>query len=189
MQGGIITISTSSTVVETFRGVGYTQKGEYTLTAASSVAETYGPIPQYTQKGVATVNASESITNVHTILFSGLGSASSLEEYGGLAFGDPNFVRLSSSSSSIVEISGNGYTHQTETFTEHTNNASLRQGDNDGDIEFPKATASWGTVYIWVEALEIPDGDIEVQCGSISVPANTRLKILAGSLDIRYVIP
>lgn len=43
-----------------------------------------------------------------------------------------------------TELSGNGYARQTVTFT--VTGTSPTEADNDTAIEFPVATASWGTV-------------------------------------------
>ena len=90
------------------------------------------------------------------------------------SFGDDN---------SGTELSGSGYARQSVTF----NAASSGTADNSAAVEFPAATASWGTVSHFGVFDALTAGNLLIH-GSFStaktIATGDILKISAGDLDI-----
>lgn len=82
------------------------------------------------------------------------------------------------------ELSGNGYSRQSATFTEDTNGLV----DNDADITFgPNTTSNWGNVT----HISVWDASTTGNCiakgalsANVTINVNDSLKISAGALDI-----
>ena len=108
--------------------------------------------------------------------------------FGGTAYTAPSTLYLalfttdSSESATGTEVSGGGYARQTVTFT--TSGATT---SNDADVEFPTATASYGTVVAVAVMDALTGGNMLAYAGLSSdktIETGDVFRVPAGDLDI-----
>ena len=108
--------------------------------------------------------------------------------FGGTAYTAPSTLYLalfttdSSESATGTEVSGGGYARQTVTFT--TSGATT---SNDADVEFPTATASYGTV-VAVAVMDASTGGNMLAYAGLStdktIDTGDVFRVPSGDLDI-----
>jgi len=108
--------------------------------------------------------------------------------FGGTAYTAPSTLYLalfttdSSESATGTEVSGGGYARQTVTFT--TSGATT---SNDADVEFPTATASYGTVVAVAVMDALTGGNMLAYAGLSSdktIASGDVFRVPSGDLDI-----
>ncbi len=85
------------------------------------------------------------------------------------------------------EVSGGGYTRQPVTFAAPTISGDQAKTSNTADINFPVATADWGTItHIGIR--DAAAGGNLIYYGPVNSPrtilANDRVRFLAGSIQV-----
>jgi len=108
--------------------------------------------------------------------------------FGGTAYTAPSTLYLalfttdSSESATGTEVSGGGYARQTVTFT--TSGATT---SNDADVEFPTATASYGTVVAVAVMDALTGGNMLAYAGlsaDKTIASGDVFRVPSGDLDI-----
>jgi len=108
--------------------------------------------------------------------------------FGGTAYTAPSTLYLalfttdSSESATGTEVSGGGYARQTVTFT--TSGATT---SNDADVEFPTATASYGTVVAVAVMDALTGGNMLAYAGlstDKTIETGDVFRVPSGDLDI-----
>ena len=108
--------------------------------------------------------------------------------FGGTAYTAPSTLYLalfttdSSESATGTEVSGGGYARQTVTFT--TSGATT---SNDADVEFPTATASYGTVVAVAVMDALTGGNMLAYAGlstDKTIDSGDVFRVPSGDLDI-----
>ena len=108
--------------------------------------------------------------------------------FGGTAYTAPSTLYLalfttdSSESATGTEVSGGGYARQTVTFT--TSGATT---SNDADVEFPTATASYGTVVAVAVMDALTGGNMLAYAGlstDKTIESGDVFRVPSGDLDI-----
>jgi len=108
--------------------------------------------------------------------------------FGGTAYTAPTTLYLalfttdSSESATGTEVSGGGYARQTVTFT--TSGATT---SNDADVEFPTATASYGTVVAVAVMDALTGGNMLAYAGlstDKTIASGDVFRVPSGDLDI-----
>jgi len=108
--------------------------------------------------------------------------------FGGTAYTAPSTLYLalfttdSSESATGTEVSGGGYARQTVTFT--TSGATT---SNDADVEFPTATASYGTVVAVAVMDALTGGNMLAYAGlstDKAIDTGDVFRVPSGDLDI-----